>query len=234
MQSHFQRRQQTRRWLFYVWIALSISDLFRTADELRDEKGAAIMNDSIWFESRGSLTDVYVPYCFDFISALKQSLGFRKYDPDKTCWTVRTTDLPTVKSIIRKVFSWSETENGFCRVRFVFFEDCSRCKEPIRFGPYILAQASGVNSGAKTGSNVRVIKGLIGSGGTAQYWESRITAGTILEAEIPERLLEESGVYIFDVYGLPAANIIRISDGQQGHDLTEGEPSFERSLAFQT
>lgn len=95
----------------------------------------------IRFETAGSNTDIYTPYNPEFISRLKSSLGTRKYNPEKRCWTIDTADLDQAKAIVRDVFGWSDGTQKEVRVKITFNENVDADRGSVWLGGLEIARA---------------------------------------------------------------------------------------------
>lgn len=76
----------------------------------------------------------------------------------------------------------------------------SRCNEPILFCGYVVARATGRDSGAKLGEGVSMLQGSVGSSGSMKNWATCIQEGTIIRLNVPARLYRLSFLDYEDLF----------------------------------
>ena len=68
--------------------------------------------------------------------------------------------------------------------------DLSEWHGSVTFAGYVIATASGRDSGAQLGRDVAKVSGAINSGGSVKNWSTRVTQGSVFRLMVPRGLLE--------------------------------------------
>lgn len=135
--------------------------------------------DGLRIETNGDKIDVFTPYNKQFINDIKK-IGSAKWNPNNKCWTLPVDYITNVREVMKEVFGNSDIENNeTIRVKIKFIYDESACQEPIKIFGKNVSVAHGRDSGAKVGEDVILENGEINSGGSARYWTSEVSKGSI-------------------------------------------------------
>ena len=76
-------------------------------------------------------------------------------------------------------------------VNLKFESDAFGYQDAVYFKGFMLAKATAKTSGAVLGSDVSLINGDIGSGGSIKNWVSYIDSGSILRLQVPKKVLTD-------------------------------------------
>ena len=147
-------------------------------------------------EHNGKLT-VSTPYDKDYIAKARDLGG--KWQSAEKVWSFNSELREDVEAALKEVFMWRpsvEANEQTVTLRITINKSMTGYKESIKFGPYVLAQAYGRDTGAKPGQHVAKISGTIRSGGSVKNWETRISAGTTFKiVNVPKTIADELIAY---------------------------------------
>lgn len=140
---------------------------------------------------------VFTPYNATFVSKIK-TIGGRKWDAAAGCWTVPESEIGVVRKHMMDVYGETDQVDDVDRVTLmVKFNkmEYEVCKSIVMFGKTIV-RATGRDSGARTGDDVALIEGGIGSGGSVKNWHSIAYAGAVLKVRnVPRTAIGMTGGY---------------------------------------
>lgn len=121
---------------------------------------------------------VYTPFDSDFPREARNRGG----DWNGKAWVFDVAQEKSVKELVKDFFGWDGSgETGTAQIKTTELQ--GRHTGPAELFGFVLAQARGRDSGAKTGEGVRLVSGSISSGGSVKNWHSYVDADTIFEID---------------------------------------------------
>lgn len=126
---------------------------------------------------------VAIPFTAEKARAELKALGGR-WDPDGKRWVLSAAMADAAGAVLVDHFGgFNARRQGGARVTLRATRDVSRvCGSICGLGRELVI-ATGRDSGARPGAGVAILDGRATSGGSARYWETRVTGGTKLVVE---------------------------------------------------
>ena len=130
--------------------------------------------------TEGDEAYVYTPYNSNFVTRIRKK---GKFDEGSKAWRVKNdkTVLEAVRKDMCDIFGHDDTEpeKNFVDCVVTFQNEEYACQDSIYFFGLPLARATGRDSGAKwQKGNFDILEGECWSGGSRQYWTTKISKGT--------------------------------------------------------
>lgn len=130
-------------------------------------------------ETNGDEIAVFTPYNKQFVDGVKR-MGSAKWNPNSKCWTMPCEYIENIRKIMEDTFGYSDiSTNETIKLRIKFLDDEFASQESVDVFGKRVAVAYGRDSGAKVGEDVILESGEISSGGSARYWTSKVSEGSI-------------------------------------------------------
>ena len=176
------------------------------------------MNNELKIMKENGRIEVYTPYNADFVKAIKQ-IGGARFNGGKKCWMVSADYIEDVREIMTRIYGHSDqTIAETVDVRIEFEDDYqSEYNSDIRIGNQTVCYATGRDSGAKVGVNAVLVDGRMTSGGSAKYWRTCVSNGSVFKIKgvtksVLEREMDADGNWCIDGEKIPAKVTIISTD----------------------
>ena len=141
------------------------------------------MKKNVYYIIEGDSIRVTTPYYYPFIKDARNLGG--EWDSSKKAWIFPSFLLEPVKKLMIK--HYGETgEEPTTPYLVTANEHVSETIGPVRCGRKLLCKAWGRDSGAKTYKGVYLLEGEIDSGGSAKWWTTYCTQGTVFRTDFTE------------------------------------------------
>lgn len=151
----------------------------------------ALAADLETIKSSGIVTLSHFMYNADLVDDCKQLGG--KWDAEEKCWVFSDIIADKVE-LLDSIYNSDLVSVEITNIA----KDCDGDgeyiigdKKPVYFLGYVIARASGKNSGAVLGDNIALMLGTIESGGSVKHWETVITNHSVFRLKIPSLLLDQ-------------------------------------------
>lgn len=145
---------------------------------------------SIEIKHNNEKIEIYTPFSRKFVNQIKAKIGGAKWDG--YCWVANEDQLEAVRSIIKDSFGVDDTEEDYVDV-IVTIDECGLIEErgSVNLFSKEIARAYGRDSGAKINKDITFLKGSAESGGSWNYWHTKVEEKSIIKIkDVPERLVK--------------------------------------------
>lgn len=130
----------------------------------------------------GNVAEVYTPYNAEFVSKIKTTIGGRKWNSTKKCWTVPETAVNQVRELMYQCYGRTDVDEGeTVKIRVTVTNEIKNYGAPITIFGKTIAKAYSRDSGARVGDDVVFCVGAPTSGGSRNYWCTQIDEGCVFE-----------------------------------------------------
>ena len=124
-----------------------------------------------------------------FPARAKKLIG--RWDEERRVWKFPARYRAEVLEILDSLYGYSESNTETVLVSLSVGEQpiVAKCTA-VRAAGRVVARAKGRDTGAKLGDGVALLKGRVGSGGSAKNWETIVDPHTTLHIELPRSAAE--------------------------------------------
>lgn len=136
--------------------------------------------------------EIYTPYNEGFVKDLKRSIGGRKWDMDKNCWTAPEEALDSVRELMLKHFGETDiSDTPKVKVALDFSEDVKSEDMCVTIFGKTVARAYSSCSVASLPSDVVYRAGKCRAAGSRKYPFVMVEAGSIIVlSNVPKPIIE--------------------------------------------
>lgn len=136
--------------------------------------------------------EIYTPYNEGFVKELKRSIGGRKWDMDKNCWTAPEEALDSVRELMLKHFGETDiSDTPKVKVALDFSEDVKSEDMCVTIFGKTVARAYSSCSVASLPSDVVYRAGKCRAAGSCKYPFVMVEAGSIIVlSNVPKPIIE--------------------------------------------
>lgn len=150
---------------------------------------------AVTIKHEGEVISVSSPYSGAWTTKAKKLGG--KWSRDRSAWVFNSAFQPEVEAGLQEVYGTTGDNSPTCTVKVTAKKDIAVVRGPIELRGRIIVQAWGRDSGVKPGADVSYVSGKATSGGSANYWETKVLEGAT-----------------FKVAGFPLAAVADVKDGE--------------------
>ena len=120
------------------------------------------------------------PYDTGFVEGARVMGG--TWDKEQGRWTFAADLYPEIRELCLANYGEDgDDEMPTITLRVRVLDDIAVRRGPVNLLGRVLAYATDRDSKARTGRDCRLVEGRINSGGSRQYWETQISAGSVFE-----------------------------------------------------
>ena len=152
----------------------------------------------IRIEKKDGKAHVYTPYNRDFVKNIKQIGGAHWTG---SAWSIPEDCIEDARAIMQRVYGETDiAEAEKVTVEVTALDEIREERASVSIFGKDLARAYGRDSGAKVGDDASLISGDIDSGGSARYWDTVVSKGSIFKLRnVVKSKLDEYDKSLWDV-----------------------------------